>query len=298
MNFADIFVAPEGRLRPTWRALIFVPLFLLIAFAAATVITFIVGPEMLWGNQEAQLFSSGLIMASSAAFAAYLLLLGLDRRSFRNLGLWFYPGWGRELTVGLAGGFGLISFTVGLLFVAGQIESFSLQTGFEEALRGLSWNLLLLLPAATAEELVFRGYPFQRLVEAAGKPAAVLILSAVFGWLHFTNPSASLLSTANTILMGILLAVAYLKTRGLWLPVGLHFIWNYAMGFFYSLPVSGIVVSQKLFKVEVGPQAWLSGGNYGPEGSVLTTAVVLGAIVWLARTRHLGVSSAVAKELE
>jgi hypothetical protein len=120
----------------------------------------------------------------------------------------------------------------------------------------------------------------------------------LFGLAHLQNPAATPLSTANTVLVGVLLALCYLKTRGLWLPFGLHFGWNFWLGYVFSLPVSGIELSQRLFTVRLGEPVWLSGGAYGPEGSLLTTVAILTACFWLVRTRWLTVSPAMAKELQ
>lgn len=298
MRVKAIFFSSDGRLRPAWRALVFVPVLVALLYSSVTLVTLLVSRERLLADRELALLIGGLCTSFSAALAAYLLLQLLDRRSFRNLGLWFYAGWARELGTGLLGGLGLLSVAVGLLWLAGQVQFRSVGLLAPGVLHGLGWNLALLLPPAAAEELVFRGYPFQRLVEAWGRFVALFLFSAGFGLGHLHNPAATPLSTVNTVLMGVLLALAYLKTRGLWLPIGLHFAWNFSLGFLYALPVSGIVLSHKLLAVEIGERTWLSGGNYGPEGSVLTTGVVLGATVWLARTRRLGVSPALAKELQ
>lgn len=293
-----ICLARDGRPRAGWRALLFLPVCaaLLVVFFAAFILPG--GGELLAGRLEVALLVEGIAAALSAGLAAFLLLRVADRRSFRTLGLWFYSGWGRQLAVGVAGGFGLISVVVGLLVLAGQVEFTAVRLDAVGALRGFGWALLLFLPAAAFEELLFRGYPFQRLVEGGGALVAVLVLSALFGLGHLSNPSAAVLSTANTVLIGILLAQVYLKTRGLWLPIGLHWAWNVSLGFVYSLPVSGLVLSEQWFAVKIGEPGWLSGGNYGPEGSVLTTGVVLVTSLWLARTRRLGVSPALARELQ
>jgi len=86
-----------------------------------------------------------------------------------------------------------------------------------------------MLLAAVFEEVAFRGYAFQRMVDAAGPIVAAAVFSGLFGALHLSNPSATPLSTANTALAGVLFSLAYLKTRGLWLPIGLHWAWNFTM---------------------------------------------------------------------
>jgi hypothetical protein len=298
VRISEVFLAADRRLRPTWRAVFFVPVFVALAIAFSTAALTLLGRDRFVADLELGLMLGAYVAVLSAALATLLFLPLVDHRSYRTLGLWFYPGWGREFSLGLAGGVVLISAVVGLMALFGQVE---FGAGFLESpalLGALAWYALLLLPAATFEELLFRGYPFQRLVEGVGALGAVLVLSALFGLVHLSNPSPTSLSTANTMLVGILLALAYLKTRGLWLPIGLHFAWNFWLGFVVSLPVSGLELSRTLLRAKVNGPDWLTGGGYGPEGSVLATGVILAATVWLARTKRLSVSPQLARELQ
>ena len=94
------------------------------------------------------------------------------------------------------------------------------------------------------------------------------------------------------------MAVAYLKTRGLWLPIGLHWAWNFMMGPVGSLPVSGFHIGPGLAVAETSGPDWLSGGAYGPEGSVILTAVCVAGTIWLARTKSVACSPAMAEALQ
>ena len=129
-----------------------------------------------------------------------------------------------------------------------------------------------------AEELMFRGYPFQRLVEATGAGGAVAVAAALFGMAHLLNPHASTVGFINTILIGILFAVAYLRSGSLWLPWGMHWAWNTVLAT-VGLPVSGNDMSVGVHTAVEGPK-WLTGGAYGPEASLAATvAVVVGLAV-------------------
>ena len=92
--------------------------------------------------------------------------------------------------------------------------------------------LAFLISGALAEELMFRGYPFQRLVEAIGAAGAIVVFSVLFGVVHLSNPGASVWGLVNTVAIGVLLSIVYLRTRSLWLPWGLHFAWNTTLGLF------------------------------------------------------------------
>lgn len=298
MRISQLFIVPDGRLRATWRAI----LFLLGAIAMTSLFGFVlfgllgVDPARL--PLETSLFLGGVISAPATLLASYVFLRWFDLRSFRTLGLWFYDGWAKELVGGLLGGIFLITAVVLIFLALGKVEFQLREADSSSLLFGLGWNLLLFLPPAAFEEFLFRGYLFQRLVEGWGAFAAIFVLSVLFGLGHRINPSATPFSIANTVLIGILFALTYLKTRGLWLPLGLHYGWNFWLGSVVSLPVSGIAINKRLFDATVAGPDWLTGGAYGPEASVVTTALVLAATVWLARTRTVEVSPARAKELE
>ncbi len=296
MTIRGFFLLPDGRLRSTWRFLLFIPLFIALAFAASLLLSALLPAPI--GEFEQQQVLGGLVTCLSAWLASWLALRWMDQRSIRTVGLWFYEGWGRELVLGLAGGVVLISVVVAIQLAAGAVRFAPGQVTAGGTVAALGWYSLLFLPAAAFEEFAFRGYPFQRLLEGWGEFVAVFFLSVIFGLVHLGNPNPTVLSTVNTVLAGILLAVAYLRTRGLWLPIGLHFTWNFWMAAVLSLPVSGIELKTKLLRVELSGPEWLSGGAYGPEGSVVCTVVVTAATAWLVRTRLLTVSSQMSKELQ
>jgi hypothetical protein len=144
-------------------------------------------------------------------------------------------------------------------------------------------NLLTLAVAALAEEVAFRGYSYRRLIEAIGPVAATIVMSLLFGLGHVLNPSATWASTLVTILAGVLLSVAWLRTRGLWLGWGLHFAWNASMGILFGLPISGINDFASIVQTRAFGRLWLTGGDYGPEGAAITVIVLLIGIVILVR---------------
>lgn len=170
----------------------------------------------------------------------------------------------------------LITIAVACIAVLGRVSM-----AFDLSGRAVAHETLimvLLIGGALLEELSFRGYPFQRLVEAIGPIGAIVVLSVLFGAVHLQNPnSGGILSLGffNTLLVGVLFAYAYLRTRTLWLPFGMHFSWNFFLGSVYGLPVSGL----RDFSVVVrsaahGPHI-LTGGAYGIEASLPGTVVLL-----------------------
>lgn len=142
-------------------------------------------------------------------------------------------------------------------------------------------DLLVLGVAALVEEVAFRGYPFQRLIEAVGPILATLILSALFALRHLQNPDATEASVLVTVIAGWLFSVAYLRTRALWLGWGFHFSWNVAMGILFGLPISGIRSFSPIIESNTFGPFWLTGGGYGPEGSLICALVLLAGIIIL-----------------
>ena len=108
-------------------------------------------------------------------------------------------------------------------------------------------------------------------------------MSLLFGLGHVLNPGATMASILVTMLAGLLLSVAWLRTHGLWLGWGLHFAWNASMGILFGLPVSGINDFASFVQTRAFGRLWLTGGDYGPEGAAFTVIVLLIGIVVLVR---------------
>jgi membrane protease YdiL (CAAX protease family) len=223
-------------------------------------------------------------------FLLFLLAVGFStlhaiakrRSSLREvLGLPKRPTAGREWKLGAALGWGLVVLAVIPMAAAGtlHIEFWTQPRAFSLLLL----NLITLAVAALAEEVAFRGYSFRRLIEATGPVAATILMSLLFALGHVLNPGATWASTLVTILAGVLLSVAWLRTHGLWLGWGLHFAWNASMGILFGLPISGINDFGSIVQTRAIGRLWLTGGNYGPEGAAFTVVVLLIGIAVLVR---------------
>jgi uncharacterized protein len=182
----------------------------------------------------------------------------------------------RDLLIGSAISVILILIAVAVIAIVG---GYSFQVHFSEVMtRRFVEILVLLVAGATYEELSFRGYAFQRLTETVGPAFSILLFSIWFGAVHLWNPhSGGIFSWSffNTIAVGALFAVAYLRTRALWMPIGMHLGWNLALGTVFGLPVSGLnIFSSFVHGKAIGPK-WLTGGNYGVEASATGAVVIL-----------------------
>lgn len=132
--------------------------------------------------------------------------------------------------------------------------------------------------AVVAEELVFRGILFRVLEERAGTWISLVVTGLVFGAVHLVNPEATAWGAlAIAVQAGFMLAAAYAATRTLWLPIGLHFGWNFAAAGIFGTEVSGSGAPQGVLAGTTSGPVLLSGGTFGPEGSVF--AVAAGAVL-------------------
>jgi uncharacterized protein len=152
----------------------------------------------------------------------------------------------------------------------------------------LIFSAALFILAALAEEALFRGYPLQTTARARLAWLGVFLTSVPFAVVHLRNPNvAAGFTFVNTALAGVWLAVAYLRTRSLWFPLGVHWAWNWALGSVFGLPVSGItdLAPHPLMRgSDLGP-AWLTGGSYGIEGGIAGTIALVVSTIFIWRTR-------------
>lgn len=167
---------------------------------------------------------------------------------------------------------GLVLLTTRLCHVAGN---------------GFPWIELIAvyLPAVFHEELLFRGYPFQK-IWRSHRGAAIAFSSIVFAALHAGNNAFSLLAMANLFFAGILLALAYARYERLWFPIGIHLGWNLLSGPILGYNVSGYQSSESVLRTVGRGSPWLTGGYFGIEGSVWIVIVELAGIALLLRGKQ------------
>jgi len=178
---------------------------------------------------------------------------------------------------GVVLGLGLCSSVFVLLWLIGIARWQGLSAHFD-LVPAFAGSML----AAIGEELALRGGAFRILEDIFGTTAALAGSAALFGLLHALNPGATAVSTVAIALeAGVLLAAAYALARNLWLPIGIHFGWNFTVGGVFGAAVSGFAGDKGVFSVTLAGPTLLSGGKFGPEASVVAVAVTLAAAIAL-----------------
>ena len=224
-------------------------------------------------------FVGKLMKLLSVFIPGIVLLRWVDRRPLTLLGTGLYKGSLSELSAGML--IGLIAGTAGVLILRlTGWASFSFNGFSADILLYLLGCLAVLVVSAAYEEVLFRGYIFQSLIEGSNFPITLVVFSLLFGAGHIGNVGATVFTIVFTVIAGVFLGVIYFKTRALWMCIGVHFMWNWIMA-----PVFGMGVSESKFLTRslFTYQPWESGFVGGPD----TISEILQAIVLIALTIYL-----------
>jgi len=311
----EVFINAEGEFRSGWRVLIFAGCSLIIALLVNALIQSILAllaphlnavlyaranqstPQGPGWHGVAQFDFGSIVNFLCAAVASAVCARLLERRGFESIGYQPHRGYLRDLAIGLVGGGLALSATVGVEALAACVSLTARHNGASVDILGLCTLFVGFGFAAGVEELLFRGFAFQALVHNVGPAIALAVTSLLFGVAHLMNPEASAISTINTVLAGLWLGTAYLKTRSLWFCTGLHLSWNFVMVYVFGLPVSGLKDFDHL-SLLIGssyPPVWVSGGSYGPEGGVVSALILGLSILMIWKTKLLSTTVEMAQ---
>lgn len=236
-----------------------------------------------WSPLIEQVLLLSLLLAGYAAFGR---LFNRQRRPVGEQGLPFRQEWRSEAGVGVAAGWALAVLCVLPLTVIGGVAIvFSPQAS--------AWGWLLVdtvffAIAAMVEEVAFRGYGFQRFQAVVGSAGAAIGFAVFYAVLEALQPGSSRLSVAVSTAFSLVLTLAYLRTRALWVSWGLNFGWKASRALIFGLTVSGVSGHSSVVEGDpMGPR-WLTGGGYGLDGSwIALFGMAAAAIAVYHLTREL-----------
>jgi len=254
-----------------WRVGISVGVYAILYYTAQTLFFFVLG----FAGVLAGVTFTVLL---AAVVTNWLTLRIYENRHILDLGLRWNRSSTDNLAFGLLGGIACACVVLGSALAVGAAH---FTTTSEQLSAGtIPFVLVLLAAGAAGEELLFRGYGFQILLATLGPYSTILPVGAIFALLHSGNPNATVIGILNTAGFGVVFGYAFLRSRDLWLPIGLHFGWN------CTLPLFGVNLSGLRIGITGHEMVWTagrlwSGGEYGPEGSVLTSGVLVLLFVYL-----------------
>lgn len=296
MQVSQIFFNSTTRLRSGWRATIYLLFFLALSLFSGALLR--VAKSLVQPLAFQRPWITGLVeLLSWMALFGIAVLAGwgcgrlLEDLPWRALGWSLHKGAMRDLLVGCI--VGAASITVASLIAAafGGLRFKFFEAGASFAVgKTLLVSGFIFVIAAAGEEALFRGYVLQTFARAGLIWLGVVLTSVPFALTHLNNPNvAEGFTFLNTSLAGVWLAAAYLRTRSLWFPLGIHWAWNWTMAAVLGIPVSGIttLTPNPFFRAsDLGP-AWLTGGSYGLEGGAACTVALLVSIVFIWRTKWI-----------
>jgi membrane protease YdiL (CAAX protease family) len=266
----------HGRLRNGWWILLFIAVFL--------------ASRLPYHPLSKALQSQGFDGAWLAPLPALFVLLvtwvcmRLRKQPLAAVGLALDARWLRHALFGIVFGGTTMVVVAASIAAAGGVR-FHLDPA--HGLMALAIGAWSFAGVALFEELLFRGFVFQRLVDGAGAMIAQVSMAILFAVAHWDNPgmegATQVWATLDTALGAILLGLAFLRTGSLALPIGIHFGWNWMQGSVLGFDVSGIGQAGWLSPELLDKPQWLSGGTFGPEASVFAVLVDVASIVLLWR---------------
>lgn len=279
-----IFFNAQQQLRNGWWVLVFI--------AILAVSRQLYKPTRDWlaslGASTMQLEPLALVFLLLVSWSCVLL----RRQRLADLGLALNSRWWQQLLFGTAAGMAMMA-VIALLMWSFSAATFGINPKFQAA--DLILGAYLLLLGAALEELLFRGFVFQRLIDGLGVWPTQLLFAAIFAAGHMENPglegSAKVVAMLDLALASLLLGLAYLKTRSLALPLGLHFGWNWAQGYLLGFQVSGHEHNGWLLPQLQAQPDWLTGGSFGAEASIFAVFVDCLALWLLWRWRGVAEAS-------
>lgn len=281
----SIFAGHNG-LRAGWRLLIF---FALLGLPAAVLVVI----ARANGGGREQITMTPFLLGENDAVVLLILcvvtwvMARIEHRRWNEYGLPLRQALRKDFWVGSLLGFLAISGTLLTMFLLHGFRVTGLALHGTAILSSLlEWSIAFLL-VGLFEEFAFRGYVQYTLASGMGFWPAAVLMSSLFGLLHFVADSnENVVGSASVILFGLLLCFFLRRTGNLWCAVGFHFAYDWGQTFFYGVPDSGIVPYHNLFNSVLSGPRWLTGGTVGPEASVLTPIALLVVALVFSRYYH------------
>ena len=236
MNIKKIFRNPSGHFRAVWRMLFYIlpgiALFKLVDLFDD--LLFIKGEELSDYSLLVNRFIEKFLLLICVLIPGIILLKWVDKRALRLLGIGLYKKAVAEFSLGMIISIIIISLSAFILYVLG-LATFTYNGFSAVSLLYLLFTLVVVIVMASYEEVLFRGYIFQALIEGSNIWIALVVYSLLYGAAHLSNEGVTAISIAVTIFAGAILGILYYKTRSLWACIGAHFMYNWLYGVIFGI---------------------------------------------------------------
>jgi membrane protease YdiL (CAAX protease family) len=251
---------------------------LFFGFFVAAYITAMMGIQKLPGDLLSDYgfpgeFTGILLFFILAIITVTIFCVFVDRRPLVSLG-WQWTSHERDAITGLLLGPALLGAGTLILFANNNVNWTDIYFQRRDLLLGLG----LMAVVAVGEEMVFRGYILFNLMESFNKWIALTVSAALFALVHVNNPGISVVAIVNVFVAGLFLGINYMYTRNLWFSVFFHFSWNFVQGPVLGYQVSGLNL-ESLLQMEVKGNPLLTGAEFGFEGSLIQTLLLIMATI-------------------
>jgi uncharacterized protein len=297
-----VFVGPNG-IRAGWRLALFVVLFLLLQLLVERGIHLLfpglaaLARQARQGNTMTPVLS---IIFESIPCALTLLAAGImsriEKRPFSAYGIPWTRAFGSRFWQGAVWG---LSFEVAEMLAIYVFGGFTFGTLALAGTELLKYSILWAIAFAVVgmfEEFLFRGYAQFTLASGVGFWPAAVVLSAVFGAVHLSNPGEGWVGALSVFLFGMFACFTLKRTGNLWFAIGFHAAGDYAETFIFSVPDSGVLATGHLLNSSLHGPRWLAGGSIGPEGSLMcfvVFAIAFAVFQWAYPAAKSGAQAAV-----
>ena len=232
-------------------------------------------------NKDLKDIVVGVIVSAIVLFTYIVLYKFYEKRKITELAI---NGVGKNLMAGVLLGAGLQSLTILVMYLGGDYSVVTVNS-FLFILPPIAINITV----AIIEEILMRGIIFRIVEEKLGSYIALAVSAIIFGALHLANPNSSLTAGLKiAIEAGILLAAAYMYSRSLWFVIAIHFGWNFTQSGIFGANTSGHTMDRSLFTAKIHGADWLTGGQFGPEGSLQATlfCLIAGIVLLVLCKKH------------
>lgn len=226
-------------------------------------------------NSDVRNFIKGIFVSTLAIGSYWFLYRKYEHREITELsanGLW------KKLFAGIVTGSGLQILTILVIYLFGSFQVITVNP-----FSAMIIPFTVAFTVAILEEILLRGIVFRITEEKWGSTIALIISGLIFAGLHLVNPHVTLISVLCITAVGVLLGAAYMYYRSLWVPIAIHFAWNFTQNGIFGAITSGNEKTSSLLTTQINGPEILTGGQFGPEGSIQAVLLCTAAAIIILR---------------